>query len=65
MARDKRQAKNAKLKAAMKQPIKPFPEIELCAYEKIRIDIIKEREEAMIESGFLMISRSAKIKLAF
>ena len=63
VARDKRQAKNAKLRAAMKQPINPFPETELCAYEKIRIDIIKEREDAMIESGFFDDLKECKKKI--
>jgi hypothetical protein len=33
-------------------PLEPLPERELCPYEKLRENIIKEREKAMIESGF-------------
>ena len=40
------------MKAAMKTPILPLPENEQCDYEKIREGNIKEREEAMQESGF-------------
>ena len=32
--------------------LEPLPERELCPYEKLRENIIKEREKAMIESGF-------------
>ena len=33
-------------------PMDPLPMNKLCAYEKIREDIIEEREQAMRESGF-------------
>ena len=36
----------------MATPIDPLPEKELCAYEKLRDDIFKAREKAMIECGF-------------
>ena len=36
----------------MATPKSPLPEHELCPYEKIRENIIQERENAMIESGF-------------
>ena len=36
----------------MATPISPLPEHELCAYEKLRANIIQEREDAMRESGF-------------
>jgi hypothetical protein len=36
----------------MATPIDPLPEKELCSYEKLRDDIIKEREKAMMECGF-------------
>ena len=36
----------------MNVPIKPLPQKELCAYEKIREDIIKERAKAMADSGY-------------
>ena len=51
-AREKRRQKNEQLRAAMNIPIVPNPEKELCEYEKLRIRIIKEREQAMTESGF-------------
>ena len=50
--KEKRKEKRDELKAAMKVPIKAFPEKEKCQYEKIREDNIKEREKAMEESGF-------------
>ena len=51
-ARDKRRNKQEQLKAAMDKPIKAFPEKELCEYEKLREKNIKERMQAMEESGF-------------
>ena len=51
IARVKRREKKEKLKAAMKVPIKPFPMKELCEYEKIRNNIVQERQEAMLKSG--------------
>ena len=39
-------------KEKMAQPIDPLPERELCQYEKIRENIIKEREEAMARYNF-------------
>ena len=36
----------------MAKPIDPLPERELCQYERIREDIIKEREEAMAKFKF-------------
>ena len=44
--------KQEKRKEKMRTPLDPLPENELCEYEKIRNNIIKEREQAMIESGF-------------
>ena len=52
IAKEKRKEKNEKLKAAMKKPIDSLPVKEMSKYEKIRQDIIKEREQAMAESGF-------------
>ena len=51
-ASEKRRQKYKEKKAAMNVPIKPLPQKELCAYEKIREDIIKERAKAMLESGY-------------
>ena len=49
--KEKRKEKRDELKAAMKVPIKAFPEKEKCQYEKIGEDNIKERDRAMEESG--------------
>ena len=51
-ARDKKKERNEKIKAALNTPINPFPDKELCAYEKLRESNIREREEAMEKSGF-------------
>ena len=37
----------------MKTPLDPLPENQLCDYEKLRDRNIKEREQAMIDSGFV------------
>ena len=39
-------------KEELKKPIPPIPVSERCPYEKVREQIIKERKDAMIESGF-------------
>ena len=52
IAKEKRKEKNEKIKAAMKVPIGAPPVKEMSKYEKIRLNIIKEREQAMAESGF-------------
>ena len=44
--------KREKRKEAMRNPIDALPEKELCEYEKIREDIIKERNEAMANYNF-------------
>ena len=36
----------------METPVTPLPKRELCKYERIREDIIREREEAMAQSKF-------------
>ena len=36
----------------MSKPVDPLPIHEMCQYEKLRESRIKERETAMIESGF-------------
>ena len=41
--------------------IEPADESTLCAYDKIRLDSIKEREEVMIKLGFLKIEEK-KVK---
>ena len=52
--KEKRKQKEIERKEAMATPISPLPEHELCPYEKIRENIIQERENARIESVFLM-----------
>ena len=51
-ASEKRKQKYKEKKAAMNVQIKPLPQKEFWAYEKIREDIIKEREIAMLEFGY-------------
>ena len=43
---------NEKRKEAMAVPVEPLPEKELCAYELFREKNIKERQQAMADSGF-------------
>ena len=62
-AKEKRKKKYEEMKAAMKTPILPLPENELCDYEKIREGNIKEREEAMKESGFFEDLQKFKRKI--
>ena len=50
--KEKRKQKAEEIKNAMKKPINPLPESELCDYEKLREKNIKEREDTMRESGF-------------
>ena len=50
--KEKKKIRKQKLKEAMAKPIDPLPERELCQYERIREDIIKEREEAMAKFKF-------------
>ena len=50
--KEKRQRRREELKRAIAKPIAPLPERELCQYEKIREDIIREREEAMANFKF-------------
>jgi hypothetical protein len=44
--------KERERKEKMAKPIDPLPERELCQYEKIRENIIKERKEAMARYNF-------------
>ena len=64
-ARDKRQQKKEELKAAMKKPLDPFPESEVCEYERLRLNNINEREKAMEESGFFEDLKAYKKKIGF
>ena len=52
IANKKRREKREKIKAAIQMPIEGFPVQKVCKYEQIRLDIIKEREQAMADSGF-------------
>ena len=49
----------------MATPIKPHPERERCAYEKLREVNIREREEAMKESGFFESLTEYKMEIGF
>ena len=49
----------------MATPIDPLPEHELCAYEKLRENIIQEREKAMVECGFFEDLKSMKKNIGF
>ena len=49
---EKRKQEREKLKEAASKPIDPIPTRELCQYEQIREDIIREREEAMAKFKF-------------
>ena len=57
--------KNEELKQAMQCPVMPLPVQELCEYEKIRADNIKEREEAMANSGFFEKLMEKKKEMSF
>ena len=50
--KEKRQQKEQERREAMRKPIDPLPVQEMCKYELIREDIIKERNEAMAQSNF-------------
>ena len=50
--KEKRMQKQMERKQKMETAIDPLPDRELCPYEKLREEIIKEREKAMADSGF-------------
>ena len=52
MKEEKRKEKELERKAAMSIPVAPLPEKELCAYERLRENNIKEREAAMAECEY-------------
>ena len=60
-----RRRKNEELKQAMQRPVMPLPVQELCEYEKVRVDNIKEREEAMANSGFFEKLMETKEEMGF
>ena len=61
--KEKRQMKNEKRRAAMNTPVNPLPKRELCKYEKIREDIIREREEAMAQFQFFENLEKTKLEI--
>ena len=63
--KEKRRLREKVRKESMNIPLDPLPERELCAYEKYREKNIKEREEAMSESGYFddLISYKKEIGL--
>ena len=63
--REKRKLKEEERKEAMARPIDPLPEQELCAYEQIREDNIKERMEAMAKCNFFDDLNVMKSKMDF
>jgi hypothetical protein len=63
--KEKREKARGKLKEAIQTPMNPLPERELCQYEKIREDIIKEREEAMAKFNFYEDLNKTKDKIGF
>lgn len=62
-AKEKRRKKYEEMKEAMKTPLGSLPEKELCEYEKMRERNIKEREQAMEESGFFEDLQKFKKKI--
>ena len=64
-AREKRKQKEEELKAAMQHPVPPLPEKEMCEYEKLRENNIKEREKAMEEAGYFEDLHNYKRKIGF
>ena len=61
----KRLIKREELKRANAKPIDPLPERELCQYEKIREDIIRDRQEAMAKFGFFEDLNKTKEAIGF
>ena len=64
-AREKRRRKKEELRAAMKHPVPSLPETEMCDYEKLRENNIKEREKAMSEVGYFEDLHNYKEKIGF
>jgi hypothetical protein len=57
---EEKKKKERERKEQMAKPIDPLPERELCQYEKIRENIIKEREEAMAKYNFFENLKNTK-----
>ena len=53
------------MKIAFAKPMAPLPERELCQYEKIREDIIRERNEAMANFKFFEDLQKTKETIGF
>ena len=62
---EKRKLKIAEIKKKMNIPIDPFPEQEMCEYEKLREKNIQEREEAMTASKFFEHLNAYKKEVGF
>ena len=63
--KEKRQKKNEERRAAMEKPVTPLPKRELCQYEKIREEIIRERQEAMVQFQFFENLEKTKKDIGF
>ena len=61
--KEKRQEREKDRKDAMKLPLDPLPERQLCEYEKIREDIIEERRLAMANCKFFEDLKDSKLKI--
>ena len=61
--KEKRQKKYEERKKAMETPVNPLPKRELCKYERIREDIIREREEAMEQFKFFEDLEKTKMEI--
>ena len=48
------------LKKALEKPLSPLPKRDLCEYEKIREQIVKERDEYMAKYNFYENLEKAK-----
>ena len=63
--KEQRQKIERERKEAMKVPLDPLPERQLCEYEKIREDIIKERRLAMEQCKFFEDLKNTKREIGF
>ena len=58
----KKKKKNEEITAAMEKPVDPLPERQLCEYEKICQDIIRERREAMVVISLRIYRKQRQIQ---
>ena len=58
--KEKRKQKKEDLRQALSKPLEPLPKRKLCEYEKIREQIIKEREEYMVKCNFYVTLEKTK-----